>query len=1253
MSWISLHTHSQYSILDSTASIQTLVQTASDHSMSALALTDFCNLFGAIEFYKACKEACIKPILGCEMMIAPTSRLEKKKVGGQSVAHPVVLLAKNKKGYQNLCKISSIAYLEGFYYTPRIDKETLEEHHSGLVCLTGSLWSLVSELILQENAEEAFHEIQWLQALFKEDFYFELLRHQMSEETIVVDGMKKESWLYQNYVTYIENQRIVNLALLDFSLKLGIKTVATNDIHYIAQEDWQAHEILKNVQSGEPCEIWERDSFGNPKALVPNPKRKVMSSHAFYFKSPEEMEALFSDIPDAIATTGVIADKCNFTLDFQKKFYPVYTPPHLEDQEVSEEVRKQEVEKFLTDLCFDGIAKRYTKEGLDKVKEVYPDKEPLDVIHNRLNYELDLIISKGMCDYLLIVYDFIAWAKQKKIPVGPGRGSGAGSIILYLIGITDIEPLRFNLFFERFINPERVSYPDIDVDICMDRRAEVIEYTLKKYGKDKVAQIITFGTMKAKMAIKDVGRVLSAPLSKVNAIAKLIPEDPGMTLEKALTIDPDLQHTYETDEEAKKIIDFAKKLDGSIRNTGVHAAGLIICGDPLTDHIPVCHSKDAGILLTQYSMKPVEAVGMLKIDFLGLKTLTSIQKTVDAIEKSSGVVIDWMNLPFDDAPTFDLLNQGKTLGVFQLESTGMQDLARNLHIDNFEEIIAVCALYRPGPMEMIPSFINRKHGREKIETEHPLIEDIIRETYGIMVYQEQVMQIASRLANYSLGEGDVLRRAMGKKDKKEMSKQRSKFRKGALENNINEKTSMLLFDKIEKFASYGFNKSHAAAYGYLSYVTAYFKANYPREWMAALMTCDMDDISKVAKFIRECQAMGYSIITPDVNESQLEFVSSPSGVRFAMSGIKGVGKGVVEAIIYEREQHGLFKSLNDFIKRMDHRQMGKKVLKTMVDAGCFDFTKWDRGALHESLEPMLETALREKKEKEKGILDLFASVKKDEAEDLKSPKSTLMISKQEILKKEKEILGFYLTGHPMEEFGQLIKKLDCTPFDQFEKLEHQSVCKVVFIIDTVCIRITSKSQRKFAILTISDGMDRFELPVWPSMYEEKSHLFNENQLLYSIVQIEKDIGEVKLRCCWLEDLALIEGGNLQECNNAFTLAKNQAQSDKMRKKKIENQANQVSSEDQKRDKERLVKLLLSVNIDKIKLSNILQLKMLFYQYSGNSAVDLEFISENNKVGTVGIQSEWGVRLDSEFESRLRSLPFISKYELVDNKDSTN
>ncbi|MCB1082668.1 MAG: DNA polymerase III subunit alpha, partial [Chlamydiia bacterium] len=516
-------------------------------------------------------------------------------------------------------------------------------------------------------------------------------------------GIEKESWLYQQYLDRTKQQEKVNEKLAALSKERKIPIVATNGCHYVDREDWRAHEILMNVQSGEPVEILERDSFGNVRGRELNPKRKVIPTHELYFKSPQEMEALFADLPEAIENTQKIAALCNFQLDFKTKFYPVFVPPYLEENAFSEEERVKECAAYLRKLCEEGIPKRYTPERLAKVKEKYPDQDPLEVLKERLEGELEIIISKGMCDYLLIVYDFIAWAKGEGIPVGPGRGSGAGSIILYLIGITDIEPLRFNLFFERFINPERMSYPDIDVDICMDRRSEVIDYTLRKYGKEKVAQIITFGTMKAKMAIKDVGRVLSVPLAKVNEIAKLVPEDPTMTLARALELDPELRRMEEEDEDAKRILEYAKRLEGSIRNTGIHAAGLIICGDPLTDHIPICNAKDSDMAVTQYSMKPVEAVGMLKIDFLGLKTLTSIQKTVDAIAAGGGEKIDWVNLPLDDKTTFDLLNQGKLQGVFQLESTGMQELAKHLHIDTFEEIIAVNALYRPGPMEMIPS----------------------------------------------------------------------------------------------------------------------------------------------------------------------------------------------------------------------------------------------------------------------------------------------------------------------------------------------------------------------------------------------------------------------------------------------------------------------------------------------------------------------------------------------------------------------
>lgn len=1236
MTWVPLHVHSQYSILDSTASIQLLAEKGASYGMEALALTDFCNMFGAVDFFKACNKAKIKPIIGCEVVVAPLSRSDKKRISGHSVGYPLILLAKNQKGYQNLCKISSIGYLEGFYYTPRVDKEVLEKYSEGLICLSGPLQGRLPQFIVQDRDQEVEEELSWYQQVYGQNFYFELQRHEMSEVHVQSEGIDKESWLYQYYLDRVKNQNKVNDKLIALSKERGIPIVATNGTHYIDRDDWRAHEILMNVQSGEPVEVIERDSFGNPRGRELNPKRKVIPTHELYFKSPEEMEKLFSDVPEAIENTGKIADACNVELDFKTKFYPVFIPPHLEGKEYDEQTRVKEGEAFLRKLCEEGISKRYTPERLKKVKDKYPDEDPIDVVKKRLDGELKIITSKGMCDYLLIVYDFIAWAKSQGIPVGPGRGSGAGSIILYLIGITDIEPLRFNLFFERFINPERMSYPDIDVDICMDRRSEVIDYTLKKYGKEKVAQIITFGTMKAKMAIKDVGRVLSVPLAKVNEIAKLVPEDPTMTLKRALELDPELRNMAESDEDAKRILEYAQRLEGSIRNTGIHAAGLIICGDPLTDHIPVCNAKDSEMAVTQYSMKPVEAVGMLKIDFLGLKTLTSIQKTVDAIEAHVGKQIDWVNLSLEDQPTFNLLNQGKTQGVFQLESTGMQELAKHLHIDKFEEIIAVGALYRPGPMEMIPSFINRKHGREKIEVDHPLMQDVIEETYGIMVYQEQVMQIASLLANYSLGEGDVLRRAMGKKDREEMAKQREKFRIGAVEKGIPEEKAMEVFDKIEKFASYGFNKSHAAAYGYLSYVTAYLKANYPKEWLAALMTCDSDDLTKVSKHIRECDAMEINILPPDVNESGVEFAAAPSGIRFAMSGIKGVGRGVVETILEERKKKGAYKSLYDFFKRIDLTKVGKKVVENLIDAGSFDFTEWTRQELLESVEPMFEQTSREQKEHAKGVMDFFSTFEDEDKNPFNNPpKVERQQDKKEILAKEKEFLGFYLTGHPMDEYRALIEKLGCAPFHEFEKLKTGSVVKAAFIIESVKVKISQKTQKKFAILVISDGMERFELPVWPGMYEENSHLFIENKLLFSILQVEKEEDSIRLRCRSLEDLSTISEENVGTLDTLFKQVKQIASSDAKRRKK--------QKEEKPMEKVEENKLHLTVDANLVRLSEIVKLKKLFHKYPGTSPVYLSFQSGGKKVGTVEVESKWGIGWSIELENQLKTLSFIQSF----------
>jgi len=1227
MSFIPLNIHSQYSILDSTLSIKDIVAKAALENMSSVALTDFCNMFGAIEFYKECKAANISPIIGCEIMLAPGSRTEKKKVFGKPAGYPVTLLAKNRTGYQQLCRLTSKAYLEGFYYYPRIDKELLQECAEGLICLSGPYYGKIGSLITENNEEELETEISWFHQVFGEDYYFEVSRHKMTNEDIKKNNIDQETWLLQKIQDATEKQEKIIVKLFEIGQEKGIQCVATNDTHYLAKEDWKAHEILMNVSSGEPCEIWEKDSYGNPKNKILNPKRKTAHSHELYFKSSEEMEKLFSDYPEAVKNTAQIANKINLEFDFTKKFYPVFVPPTLENQTFTAQERLEAAENYLKQLCAEGITKKYTEENLEKVKEQYPDQDPLKVVKKRLEYELETIISKGMCDYLLIVFDFINWAKSQNIPVGPGRGSGAGSIILYLIGITDIEPLRFNLFFERFINPERVSYPDIDVDICMERRSEVIEYTINKYGQDKVAQIITFGTMKAKMAIKDVGRVLSIPLAKVNAIAKLIPDDLGITIAKALELDPDLRCMYGEDEETKRILDFGQQVEGCIRNTGIHAAGLIICGDSLTDHIPICTSKDTDIVVTQYSMKPVEMVGMLKIDFLGLKTLTCIQKAVNAIENHQGKKIDWVNLELDNKETFELLNQGKTTGIFQLESSGMQDLARQLHIDKFEEIIAVGALYRPGPMEMIPSFIQRKHGKEKILYDHKGLQNILKETYGIMVYQEQVMAIASQLAGYSLGEGDVLRRAMGKKDHEVMKEQRKKFRTGALQNKIDEKTAMLIFDKVEKFASYGFNKSHAAAYGYLSYVTAYLKANFPGEWMAALMTCDLGDLSKIAKHIREAQAMQINILPPDVNESESTFVATPKGIRFALTAIKGIGEGVALAIVEERKAGGLFETLANFIERVDTSQVGKKALENLIQSGCFDFTNWTRQQLLIYLAERFDACVKQKKDRLKGVLDFFADADGKGVIEEEAPKVLNEIAKLKILAIEKELLGFYVTGHPLEEFSKLIDQFQCTSLDQIEELPSRTCIKAAFVVDALQVRVSQRTNKKFAILVISSGLERFDLPIWPELFEQVSGILDENALLVGVIQIEKNDGTIKLSCKWIEDLAAINEESIkrmeEKYSQAESLSKLDLARDKKGKKKNGNKPLPVPK-----------KVILTVDIDAIKMSQVLELKNFLKIHLGGDELDIRFSSRDNLIGSIAIDAAFGVKATPEFEAEI-------------------
>lgn len=1224
MSYVPLHVHSQYSILDSTVSINKLVESAKEFGIDSLALTDSGNLYGAVEFYQTCKKHSIKPIIGCELRMAPEACQNKRKIPGVPTSFPFVVLAINEEGYQNLCKLSSLGYLEGFYYHPRIDKEILQKYSNGLICLSGGVYSEIGfHALFKEN--EIFEEnVLWYKEVFGDRFYLELQRHRTVDERIL-EEIASETWVLQRHQELKKKEEKLEKALFAISKKANIPIVATNEINYLQKADHRAHEILLNVQSGEPCEIWQRDSQGRPQLRIPNPKRKCFSSYELFFKSPEEMQALFADCPEALQRSIEIAKRCDFSLDFLTKHYPVYDPPTSSDK-----TREEEAEKYFRNLCEEGIAKRYTSEKLQKVKEKYPDKDPLQVVRDRLEYELNLIISKGMGDYLLIVYDFIAWAKNKKIAVGPGRGSAAGSIVAYLIGITDIEPLRFDLFFERFINPERISYPDIDVDICMERRSDVIDYTVKKYGQEKVAQIITFGKMKAKMAIKDVGRVLSVALPKVNSIAKLIPEELNMTIEKALEIDPELKNLLQTDPEAKMLIDMAKRCEGSIRNTSIHAAGLIICKNEITDHIPVCTAKDSEMVVTQYAMKPVEAVGMLKIDFLGLKTLTSIQKCVVALSKK-GIEVDWENLPLDDENTFNLLNQGKTLGVFQLESGGMQELARQLHIDHFEEIIAVGALYRPGPMDMIPSFIARKHKKEPIIFDHPLMEEILSETYGVMVYQEQVMQIAQKLAGYSLGEGDVLRKAMGKKDLEVMELQRKKFLEGSVKNGIEAKVATTIFDKIQKFASYGFNKSHATAYAYLSYTTAFLKANYPKEWMAALMTCDRDDLTKVSKFIRECQALDIKILPPDVNKAGLEFSAIDEGIYFALSAVKGVGEACVEAIVQERETNGTYSSFYDFICRVEKKKVTKKNIENLIDAGCFNFENWSKDAMRLSLDQMYEHATRTQKEKEKGIMNLFSLIEGHEEEQFATPpKVTTPSSELSVLQKEKELLGFYLSGHPLESFKDTILSLNCQPLSDIDLDFKEKAFRFAFVLDDVSVKISQRTQKKFAILQIGGGI---ELPIWPELFQDKGHLLVENNLLVGVILVDKKEG-LRLNCHYLEDLTALDDAKTKEFQDAYQRLASRVERGDFKKKKTKTPEKKMDNK------------FLSMTIDtkKVKLSHILRLKKIIRQFSGDHQLEILFSEKRRKLGLLKVDSKWKIKYGDALKQELSTVSSVIELE---------
>ncbi len=1030
--FVHLHLHTQYSLLDGSITIPKLFERAQELGFQALAITDHGNMFGVVPFYKRAKAAGIHPILGCETYMAPGSRLDKTSHKGLSDAsYHLILLVKDQEGYKNLVKLVSAAHLEGFYYKPRIDKEILREHSKGLIALSACLKGEIPHRILQgdlEGAREAARE--YLEIMGEGNFYLEIQHNGIPE------------------------QEEVNRELISMAREMGIPLVATNDCHYLHPQDAQAHDVLLCIQTGK---------------LVQDQDRMKMSTDQLYLRPPEEMKRLFSHLEEAVDNTWEIANRCQFEFQFGQLHLPVYEVPQGYD-----------LDTYLEHLAREGLKKRKEK------GELHPDKA-WGEYQERLKEELAIIKDMGFSGYFLIVWDFVRYARERGIPVGPGRGSAAGSLVSYALGITNIDPLPYNLLFERFLNPERVSMPDIDIDFCMDRRDEVIEYVRDKYGKDNVAKIITFGTLSARAVVRDVGRALGVPYKDVDRIAKLIPSGPGinMTVAKAIEEVPQLKELMEEDARIKELLDISQKLEGLSRHASTHAAGVVITPEALTEYVPLYRGTDNEVV-TQYAKDELEELGLLKMDLLGLKTLTVIQMALDLIERFRGEKLDLDHLPLDDAETYRLLEEGRTLGVFQLESSGMRELIKKLKPSRFEDLIALVALYRPGPLGsgMVDDFINRKHGKVKWKAPLPQIEDILAETYGVILYQEQVMQIASRLAGFSMGQADLLRRAMGKKKMDVMLKQKEAFIKGATERGVSRKDAEHIFDLMENFAKYGFNKSHSAAYALIAYQTAYLKAHYPVEFMAALISGDMGNTDKIYKYIQECKEMNIRVLPPDVNESIATFSVRGSSIRFGMAAIKNVGESAVEAILEAREKGGPFKSLYDFCCRVDTRKVNRKTIESLIKAGAMDSLGKDRNTLLEALDQAMEAGQRAAKRArlQRSLFELDEGHSLDQEEEVYP--EVPPASPKELLTMEKEALGFYVTGHPMDLYQKELEKV--VPGSISQVLEGASEGDEVILGGMVATfrEIATKNGKRMAFAQLEDREGSTEVVIFPDLYSQ-------------------------------------------------------------------------------------------------------------------------------------------------------------------------
>ena len=1035
--FVHLHLHTQYSLLDGACRLESLIQKIKDSRMPACAITDHGSMFGAVEFYDLAMKNGVKPIIGCEVYVAPDSRFEKSAHGIREASFHLVLLAKNETGYKNLMKLVSSGYLEGFYYRPRVDKEILSKYHEGIIASSACLKGEIPHLIHTNQMDQAKKVIDEYSSIFgRDNFYLE-----------IQDNL-------------IPEQEKVNKEMIKLARSMNMPLVATNDVHYIEKEDAHAHEVLLCIQT---------------QTTMEDSERMRLSTDEFYFKTREEMARSFGDIaPDALKNTVAIAEKCNLELDFKHHHLPQYKAPEGKTKE-----------GYLRELVSEGLKRRYTIQ----------DKTVTD----RVEHELKIIENFDYPSYFLIAWDFVHYAKEHGIPVGPGRGSAAGSVVSYALGITDIDPLKYDLLFERFLNPERISLPDIDIDFCYERRNEVIEYVVNKYSKENVAQVITFGTMMAKAVIRDTGRALGMAYADVDKIAKLIPTDLNMTLSIALGKEAELRDLYKNDPKIAELIDTSMVLEGLTRHASTHAAGVVISEEPLVNYVPLYKVQD-GQTTTAYPMTSLEKIGLLKMDLLGLRTLTVINEAMKIIKRVRGIDVDINNLPLDDKKTYALLKNAESAGVFQLESSGMRDLLKKLDPEKFEDIIALLALFRPGPIGsgMLDDFMKRKHNEIKIRYDHPQLEPILKETYGVILYQEQVMRIASNLAGFSLAQADTLRRAMGKKTPEVMMQMREHFVRGAGRGGVEKRIAEKIFDQIEYFAGYGFNKSHSAAYALVSYRTAYLKANFPVEFMTALLSSEKDNLDKIAQYINESLRMGIKILPPDVNESFASFTIVGGSIRFGLAAVKNVGQGAIDSIITVRQKEGWFKSIYDFTEKADSRLVNRKVIESLIRCGAMDSLGLYRSQMSAMIDKALEVASSTQADRTSGQLSFFGKFE-DEESFKKTYHDTPNIPEwpeNQLLGYEKEMLGFYISKHPLARFEKLLSTYSTCPTTALKDRADGDEVLIGGIISKVKFTVTRKTNEKMAIMSLEDLNGTVEVLVFPITFAKVGSMVKPDAMVF-------------------------------------------------------------------------------------------------------------------------------------------------------------